>query len=277
MKLSLETIREWKLAISAQVNSEYDRYVASWTSSRRGKSNAEPPMDWDDFQKRRSVAQYMSHNAWLALLAAAELGIQYAEGQIKVDGPLTADQKNDYVARYMSESVGEVGNGREQVYSPLRGYGPRLNDLSKPTESKPANLITSKTEKDNIHLPCFDIDMPCRLVPSKTPGHYHLLIEKEMTWENYQLMLNALAIVGVVEQGYVEASRNLGRTAIRVGPEELVAQEIMQDVKMREFAVIFTEDDEGAEILPEDMSAEPEKLVPEGVKRSLGGVEGLDF
>lgn len=255
MKLTLETIKAWKTAITAQANSEYDSYVARWNMKKKNGSSPkiEPLMDWSEFQNKHSVSQYMHHNAWLALLNAAELGVQYAEGQIKVDGPLTSDQKNDYVARYMSESVGEVGNGREQVYSPLRGYGPRVKDLVKPTESKPANLITSKTDKEGVHLPCFDIDMPCRLVPSKTPGHYHLLIEKEMSWENYQLMLNVLAIVGIVEQGYVDASKALGRSAIRVGPEELVAQEIMQDVKMREFAAIFTEDDEGAEILPEDM------------------------
>jgi hypothetical protein len=59
---------------------------------------------------------------------------------------------------------------------------------------------------DNInHKPVLDIDVPIMAVPSSTPGHSHLYINKPMTWEDYAMLLKVLAAVGILEPGYVDA------------------------------------------------------------------------
>src|SRR5579872_4116295 len=57
-----------------------------------------------------------------------------------------------------------------------------------------------------IHMPVLDIDFPCELIPSSTPGHFHLLINKAIRWPKYAELLEALASAGVIEYGYAKAS-----------------------------------------------------------------------
>lgn len=79
-----------------------------------------------------------------------------------------------------------------------------------------ANLITSKVEGTERHKPVLDIDLPVKLLPSSTPGHFHLLIDHEMSWETYCYLLDALVIAGVVQPGYADASRAEGFTCVRL-------------------------------------------------------------
>lgn len=69
----------------------------------------------------------------------------------------------------------------------------------------PYNLIGSACDlapgddpEKAVHMPVIDIDHPCRLVESETPGHFHLFIDVEMTWE----LLGGLVAVGIVEPGH---------------------------------------------------------------------------
>lgn len=84
-----------------------------------------------------------------------------------------------------------------------------------------ANLIGSycstggKNQGGEIHMPVLDIDWPCELIPSSTPGHFHLLIDKPMSWSTYQNLLNSLAASGVIEGGYARASIAHGGSYIR--------------------------------------------------------------
>lgn len=66
------------------------------------------------------------------------------------------------------------------------------------------------------HKVLIDIDMPVLAVPSTTPGHYHLYIDKMLTWPQYVRLLEVLGEVGIVEEGYVEASKRRGCTHLRV-------------------------------------------------------------
>lgn len=66
------------------------------------------------------------------------------------------------------------------------------------------------------HKVVLDIDLPAQLIPSSTPGHFHLLIDKELTWGQYTGLLNELARVGIIEDGYVSASIARGHTAVRL-------------------------------------------------------------
>lgn len=90
-------------------------------------------------------------------------------------------------------------------------------------EFKP-NLYISKTE-DGTHKPAIDLDVDCKLVPSRTPGHWHLYIDKEMSWESYKSLLRVMANVGIIEKGYYEASVKEGCSALRIPPMEVLNAE----------------------------------------------------
>lgn len=80
--------------------------------------------------------------------------------------------------------------------------------------SAEANLVSSRLS-DGRHAPAFDIDFPCELIPSSTPGHFHLYIDKPMSWEEYRILLHALAAVGIIEDGYYHASVREQQTFLR--------------------------------------------------------------
>lgn len=79
-----------------------------------------------------------------------------------------------------------------------------------------AMLITSMIRDSNMHKVAIDVDLPISVVPSSTPGHGHLYIDKELTWPQYEKLLHALAEAGIVEEGYVGASVRRGYTSLRL-------------------------------------------------------------
>lgn len=78
-----------------------------------------------------------------------------------------------------------------------------------------ANLVTSEIA-GGMHSIMLDIDMEAELVPSTTPGHHHLYINKKLTWEKYKNLLTALADAGIISEGYKQASFAKGCTALRM-------------------------------------------------------------
>lgn len=80
-----------------------------------------------------------------------------------------------------------------------------------------ANLVGSLTATGQ-HAPVLDIDYPARLVPSSTPGHFHLYLDKEIPWGRYQLVLWALSLAGLIERGYFRAGVARGLTFARLHP-----------------------------------------------------------
>lgn len=80
-----------------------------------------------------------------------------------------------------------------------------------------ANLVSSLT-KTGHHAPVLDIDYPARLVPSSTPGHFHLYLEKEIPWGRYQLVLWALSWAGLIEPGFFRAALARKMTFARLHP-----------------------------------------------------------
>lgn len=83
-----------------------------------------------------------------------------------------------------------------------------------------AMLLTSDTGRveygDALHKAVLDLDMPARLLPSSTPGHHHLLIDRLIPWDVYLELLRALARAGLFESGYVGAAERRGHTAVRL-------------------------------------------------------------
>lgn len=84
---------------------------------------------------------------------------------------------------------------------------------------------------DEVHLPCFDLDKTLmaheermvaarfpdyRLVPSSTPGHFHVYSDTPLDGETYFGHLQDLADFDIVEQGYVNACRVRESTFVRM-------------------------------------------------------------
>lgn len=78
-----------------------------------------------------------------------------------------------------------------------------------------ANIITSRTF-DDMHVIQLDLDIEHYYVPSTTPGHGHLFINKELSWAKYANLLNVLADLEIIQNGYRDCSLKRGYSALRV-------------------------------------------------------------
>lgn len=78
-----------------------------------------------------------------------------------------------------------------------------------------ANAISSEIAGTNMHAPVLDLDYSAELVPSSTPGHFHLYLNRAVTWPAYKKLLLALAECGLIEDGYVSASIDRQATFVR--------------------------------------------------------------
>jgi hypothetical protein len=83
-----------------------------------------------------------------------------------------------------------------------------------PCLKEEANLISSLCF-DGLHRLVLDFDFPVRHVPSTTPGHGHLYIDKAMKWEDALKLLRVMDEVGLLEHGYVMAAEARGSTHVR--------------------------------------------------------------
>jgi hypothetical protein len=81
-----------------------------------------------------------------------------------------------------------------------------------------ANVMTSEVAGTEglLHKPVLDIDMPAKLIPSSTPGHFHLYIDHAMPWGRYAELLRALAAAGLIQEGFAESSIQRGYSVVRL-------------------------------------------------------------
>ena len=100
-----------------------------------------------------------------------------------------------------------VGESRPWVQSP---------DLGTVVTSEVADQGAKWKPATDLHKPVLDLDIPAVLLPSSTEGHFHLYIDKEMSWKSYKKLLTVLAEVGVIEKGYLRASVARKHTAVRL-------------------------------------------------------------
>jgi hypothetical protein len=77
-----------------------------------------------------------------------------------------------------------------------------------------ANLVSSLCD-DGLHRPALDLDIPCRLVPSSTEGHFHLYIEVGMTEAVYMELCDALAKAGLISSFYNKCAQLRKATFLR--------------------------------------------------------------
>jgi hypothetical protein len=107
----------------------------------------------------------------------------------------------------------------------FRGHSNTIDNYVIPIEDervtfgvKAPNIVTSLIDLgSNTHMPCIDIDgMKVQLRPSTTEGNYHLFIDKEVPWDSYLMLLDALVACGIVNQGFVDHARRRGFSSIRL-------------------------------------------------------------
>lgn len=79
-----------------------------------------------------------------------------------------------------------------------------------------AAVITSEDQFSERHYPVLDLDYHARLIPSSTPDHYHLYLDRPVDWGKFVVVLDAMADAGLLEDGYVKASKERKYTCVRL-------------------------------------------------------------
>ena len=157
-------------------------------------------------------------------------------------GTLTPDEKKRYTE--LQEELGNKASkfwqslpkkdrdeGLEEMASTDATYTySRVPDLEESLDK--ATLIASKTKKGK-HRPLLDLDMKVAVIPSSTPGHGHLYIDKELTWTQYKKLLKVLAELDIIEKGYRGASIARGYTALRLPWVKKTAEEMEESREKR--------------------------------------------
>lgn len=71
-----------------------------------------------------------------------------------------------------------------------------------------ANVFSSEiADGTEQHRVVIDIDkIPVLVRESTTPGNYHLVIDKAMSWPVYRDLLDALRDAGIIQEGYYQAA-----------------------------------------------------------------------
>ena len=120
----------------------------------------------------------------LASLRSTTTEGDYEGGAIHTDNPDTAD----VITSISGESTPDKRPVRESPVS--------LKELLEDLELLP----------EELHRPVLDIDFAATLIPSTTEGHFHLYLDKLMPWKDFEKLLVVMGEVGILEQGYVDAS-----------------------------------------------------------------------
>ena len=125
----------------------------------------------------------------------------------------------DYDARTVSRNRTMSHLARENFKVTSEEFHEDRPDLKPVVVSslREANLIDSRVpDKPGIHRPIFDFDgMECTLVPSSTPGNFHLYVEKEVEWEKWLKVLESMAEAGLIQWGFYRLSKLRGASFAR--------------------------------------------------------------
>jgi hypothetical protein len=69
-------------------------------------------------------------------------------------------------------------------------------------DDQDAPRILPEPTSDRLALPPLVLKVAAKAHPSSTPGHFHLFLEKEMTWSHYESLLIALRDAEVIGQDF---------------------------------------------------------------------------
>lgn len=96
------------------------------------------------------------------------------------------------------------------------GYDEPILDGNTTEDLTKVKVITSIVrDSPEKHKLIIDVDFPVYAVPSSTPGHSHLYIDKEISHNDLVGVLYAMADAGIVETGYASACEDQGMSVVR--------------------------------------------------------------
>lgn len=127
-----------------------------------------------------------------------------------LDGP-TLDNLSAYQHRYYAVDF-RPGQDSGDPDQPASHQVAELADA----HTWSSELVDAEGNRTGYHTVMLDIDFPVRVLPSSTKGHYHLYIDRVVEEEKYFALLESLADAGILEGGYVEASRARAATHLRL-------------------------------------------------------------
>jgi hypothetical protein len=87
--------------------------------------------------------------------------------------------------------------------------------IGEPAEMLAANVLTSGSPDDPMCYPVLDLDFPCQLLES-TNGNSHLVIQKQITREQYNKLLTTLMDIGLYDKGCYSNWLRAGFTGVRL-------------------------------------------------------------
>jgi hypothetical protein len=147
--------------------------------------------------------------------------------------PTTAQQVQIY---------GPKDQARDIAWLVARGFTFWQCDTESPDLSRRTVLVPSAPEQatlvssnrgDYMHLPALDLDWNADdrvgnplvtygiqgdylLVPSSTPGHWHLFVDQSLTWREYSGLLDQLRKTGFITEGYAWLCTHMRQSMVRV-------------------------------------------------------------
>lgn len=111
--------------------------------------------------------------------------------------------------------AGDLSSGNAELHKSGSEHGDFGTHPIKTATFAESNVVTSRLRDTDHHKIVLDLDIDAALIPSSTPGHHHLIIDKTMPWSAYEEVLGHLRDAGLIQDGYYEASINRGATVIR--------------------------------------------------------------
>ena len=117
------------------------------------------------------------------------------------------EQLPAFIRGHQLAIIPATASGKDDTYD---GSHVRTEDIAD------AHIILSFDKETGEHRPVLDIDFELHTVPSSTPGHFHLYLDKPMSWAKYEALIGALAEAGVIEKGYASVSALREYTSVRL-------------------------------------------------------------
>lgn len=143
-------------------------------------------------------------------------------GDFEIDFELEPPEREHPLPGNLLQSVGTFQLGYDSATEESRYFTDDLDNAAVVTsivqddDAAVVGLAAHLTHGRVTHRPVIDVDLPIKVIPSSTEGHFHLYVDKPMTWEHYRHLLEALVTVGLVDEGYVAAAERRGYTAVRL-------------------------------------------------------------
>jgi len=126
----------------------------------------------------------------------------------------------------------------------------------------PDNTIQENIDS-STHMPVLDIDYSAVMLESSTPGHFHLYLNKAVSWDKYVAVLKAMGDAGLLEPGFVECSIKRGQSFVRM-PGVKKGEDLSAEQRAQFAAANAVLDND-----PEELTTTPRRRASEQVQADL--------